>query len=85
MSAAEYLHCTPPEINIKIEAWNDARRAEAQRDYRFLVAHLTGYHDPKKFPSFERFYPETDLEPVEQKLDKQLADAMEIARQLGHI
>jgi hypothetical protein len=58
MSAAEYLRSTPPEIVLKVEALTDEKRYQASRDYQFIVALLNGYHEPQKFPSFDRFYPE---------------------------
>jgi hypothetical protein len=82
MSYAEFLKSTPPEINIKVEAWNDARRREASRDYELGILISIGINDPKKFPRFEKFYPEKVPEPPK---DQQLEDAMEIARKLGHI
>lgn len=85
MSYAEFLHSTPPEINLKIEAWNDGRRREAARDYSFAVLLLNGRNEPKKFPSFERYYPEIDPETQEQKVDRHVSQAMETARKLGDI
>jgi hypothetical protein len=64
MSYVEFLHSTPPEINIKIEAWNDARRMEKLRDYEAIKLSGWAYHDPKNFPSFTEFYPEKQPEPV---------------------
>lgn len=55
------MRATPPEINIKIEAWNTGQRRAAQRDYNFVVLMATAWHSPKKFPSFEQFYPEKIL------------------------
>jgi len=80
MSVGAFLASTPPEINIKIEAWNDARRRDAVRDYNFAVL-LT---NPQKFPSFERFYPEKDSSG-KPKVDRHVAKAMQIAEQLGDI
>ena len=68
---------------MKAEAWSDAKRDEAHRDYRFIV-HMGGaWHQPAKFPPFERFYPEKD-ESGQQKVDRKVAKAMETARALGH-
>jgi hypothetical protein len=52
------MQSTPPEINIKVEAWNDARRRDALSDYRLAVLLLNGRNNSKNFPSFEKFYPE---------------------------
>jgi len=85
MCAEEFLRSTPPEINIKIEAWNASQRRAAQRDYNFVVLMATAWHSPKKFPSFERFYPEKDPSTGQQKVDRQTAKAMDIAKRLGDI
>jgi len=63
LSYEEFLHSTPPEISIKIEAWNDARRREKVRDYEAIKLSGWAYHDPKKFPSFTEFYPERAAKP----------------------
>jgi hypothetical protein len=44
----------------------------------------TGFNDPKKFPSFERFYPEVDSSG-RQKVDRLTSRAMKIAEKLGDI
>jgi hypothetical protein len=85
MSATEYLHCTPPEINIKIDSWNDAKRYDADRDYRFIVTLLNGHNAPEKFPSFSRFYPEVLEEGEEPQVERYVSKAMETARALGDI
>jgi hypothetical protein len=84
MSFEAFHASTPPEINIKIEAWNSERKREAMRDYTFIVTMATAMNAPKKFPSFERFYPEKDTsgQPV---IDRCTAKAMEVAKQLGDI
>lgn len=84
MSAEEFLCSTPIEINWKIEAWNDLRRADAHRDYNFAVLLVGGYHKPEKFPSFERFYPELASDG-QLKQDRQVSSAAEVARKLGDI
>lgn len=58
MDLESFLRSTPPEINWKIEARNDARRDVAMRDYNFALLLLNGHNNPKKFPKFETFYPE---------------------------
>lgn len=85
MDVGGFLESTPVEINWKIEAWNDARRAEAQRDYRFILTLLNGRNKPDAFPSFQRFYPENDPETDRPRIEKHVAKAMETARALGHI
>jgi hypothetical protein len=76
------LESTPPEINIKIESWNDACRRDAEREYRFAILLLNGHNEPKSFPRFDRYYPEKVSEPPR---DEQLENAMKIAKELGHI
>jgi hypothetical protein len=78
------LELTPGELNLKAEAWNDARRDEARRDYRLITYHAIAWHQPEKLPPFERFYPEVD-ESGKQKVDRKVERAMETARALGHI
>jgi len=84
MSAEEFLRSTPPEINWKVEAWNDRRRADAHRDYNFAILLVGGWHKPEKFPSFERFYPELTKDG-QQKTDRQVSKAMNTAKALGDI
>lgn len=85
MSADEFLHATPPEINVKIEAWNEDRKRDATRDYASIVALLNGHKDPKKFPTFDRFYPEIDPKTQKRKVSRQVSQAMKTARLLGDI
>lgn len=85
MSAEDFLCSTPPEFNFKVEAWNNSRRREARRDYDFAVLIATAVNNPGKFPSFERFYPETDPSTGQQKIDRCTSKAMKTAKLLGDI
>ena len=60
------MHSTPPEISIKIEAWNDARRREKLRDYEAVKLSVWAYNSPKDFPSFAHFYPEKVAPPPKE-------------------
>ncbi|MCK9571058.1 hypothetical protein M0R72_19070 [Candidatus Pacearchaeota archaeon] len=84
MSAEEFLSSTPVEINWKIEAYNDARRDQAARDYRLVNQLGWIWHDPAHAPQFERFYPETDPVTKKQKVDSKTAKAINTAKALGH-
>jgi hypothetical protein len=70
------LELTPGEINIKFQARNEAKREAARRDYNFAVLLLNGRNEPKKFPSFKKFYPEQINE---------INDRREMRRQAGII
>lgn len=72
MNADEFLRSTPPEINWRIQAWNDLRRYEARRDYDFAILLLNGRNDPKKFPKFEKFYPEKPQESDAEREDREM-------------
>ena len=86
MSYEEYLHTTPPEINIKIAAYNDKLRWDKKRDYNLAVLLLNGRNEPaNRFPTFARFYPEIDPETQQVKVDRQVSQAMETARQMGDL
>jgi hypothetical protein len=73
------LASTPPEINIKIDAWNAARRRDALRDYNLVTLFAIAVNNPSKLPEFNRFYPEKD------SVDSLTASAMKIAKRLGDI
>jgi hypothetical protein len=95
MDLGGFLRSTPPEINWKIEAWNDARITKTADDYasvsllRTAVASL--FDKDTKFPSLKEFCPEAAKKIEEEQakrpppVDEQLENAMDIARQLGHI
>jgi len=85
MDAEAFLRSTPVEINWKIEAYNDARRSDASRDYRSIVHMAIAWHNPKKLPPFEKFYPENDTKKKAQSMDHNVAKAMATAKALGHI
>jgi hypothetical protein len=73
MSVDEFLRSTPPEINIKVDAWKAARKAEAIRDYNLASIIVTGFRSPEKFPPFARFYPEVGV--VEGHVKKAISTA----------
>jgi hypothetical protein len=92
MDLGAFLRSTPPEINWKIEAWNDARTTKAADDYasvsllRTAVASL--FDKDTKFPGLKEFCPEAAKKLEAQsapKVDDQLENAMKIARELGVI
>ena len=87
MSYEDFLRSTPPEINIKIEAWNEARHVKAADDYALASLIRVGmgsvFSKETKYPRFEAFYPEAKKLP--KKIDKQATRAMETAQALGHI
>ena len=59
-----------------MEALNDSKREAARRDYNFAILLLNGRNEPKKFPSFKKFYPEEINE---------INDKREMRRQAGII
>jgi hypothetical protein len=85
MDAEGFLRSTPVEINWKIEAYNDARRYDASRDYRSIVHMAIAWHNPKKLPPFEKFYPENNPGRQKPKVGANVAKAMATAAALGHI
>jgi hypothetical protein len=67
------------ELNLLSKSLSDVTLSEAERDYRLIVTLLSGHNAPNKFPSFERFFPQPG------KVDRQVDQAMKIAKQLGDI
>jgi hypothetical protein len=81
MSAEDYLHTTPPEINWKLEAHN---RAQDERTTLFWqLGQWIGiaYHKPSEYPALSKFlhnappakreFPATDKEAREDLMSLQ--------------
>lgn len=85
MSYADFLRSTPPEINIKIEAWNEARHVKAADDYALASLIRVGvgsvFSKETKYPRFEAFYPETAN--IKPRKDPELEQAKGAAEALG--
>jgi len=71
MDYRQFLQSTPIEITFKIEAYNDRLRDQAMRDYSLATIIVTGWHNPKKFPKFQRYYSEKTTEDREEEIKQE--------------
>lgn len=57
MSYEEFLHSTPPEINIKVEAYNDAKDELIAHNWQLGQLVAIAVNNPKEYPRLETLLP----------------------------
>jgi hypothetical protein len=71
MEAGGFLRSTPPEINWKIEAWNECQARNDRDIYELGTLVFLAQNNPKHFPkSLSKFRPSRTVEKLDDR-DKQ--------------
>lgn len=76
MSPWEFLELTPREINWMIQAHNSERKERNRDIYNLAVLVANGINAPKKFPSFEKFYPDAASKATVQSHENTIKDRL---------
>lgn len=73
LSPEEFFRLTPYEINLKIENYNNVRRANDADIYELAALITIGFNQPKSFPrSLQKFRPDPIVKKKEiSKLNSQ--------------